>query len=252
VYNLQKRQTLFFYAPALLTTNTEEEKMTLETARVHALCFDVDGTLSDTDDQYVEKFAKFFRPFSFLLKEGDAHRAARRFVMWSETPANLLFGIPDRLGLDDELAALNNWLTRKKPPSLKHFILIEDIKEMLAVLHGRYPMAVITARNETGTMRFLEQYDLLPFFDVIVSALTTEHTKPYPDPVLYAAQKMKTPPENCLMIGDTTVDIRAGKRAGAQTVGVLCGFGEEKELRAHGADLILKTTADLAEVLPRG
>ena len=226
--------------------------MTLEIGRIQALCFDVDGTLSDTDDQYVEKFAKFFRPFSFLLKDGDARRAARRFVMWSETPANWLFGIPDTLGLDDELAALSNWLTRKNPPPLKHFMLIEGIKEMLTALHGRYPMAVITARNEAGTMRFLEQYDLFPFFDVVVSALTTEHTKPYPDPVLYAAEAMQVSPQNCLMIGDTTVDIRAGKRAGAQTVGVLCGFGEEEELRRHGANLILGSTAELSEVLPKG
>lgn len=35
----------------------------------------------------------------------------------------------------------------------------------------------------------------------------------------------------------------------AQTVGVLCGFGEEYELRQSGADLILAETADLIEIL---
>jgi phosphoglycolate phosphatase-like HAD superfamily hydrolase len=56
-------------------------------------------------------------------------------------------------------------------------------------------------------------------------------------------------PEECLMIGDTTVDIYAGRAAGAQTVGVLCGFGEEKELRRAGADLILPTTTELERYL---
>ena len=51
------------------------------------------------------------------------------------------------------------------------------------------------------------------------------------------------------MIGDTTVDIRAGKSAGAQTVGVLCGFGEKEELLRMGADHILKNTADLKDIL---
>jgi len=50
---------------------------------------------------------------------------------------------------------------------------------------------------------------------------------------------MRVAPENCLMIGDTTVDIRAGKSAGAQTIGVLSGFGERSELVRAGADLIL-------------
>ena len=223
--------------------------MTLEISRIKALCFDVDGTLSDTDDQYVAKFAKLFKSFRFLLKNKDEKRAARRFVMWSETPANIIFGLPDVLGLDDELASVSNWLTRHNPPPLKHFILIPGVKEMLESLRGHFPMAVVTARDEEGTRQFLEQYELTPYFDVVVSALTAERSKPYPDPVLYAANAMGIAPENCLMIGDTTVDIRAGEKAGAQTVGVLCGFGEEPELRKRGADLILNTTAELADVL---
>lgn len=223
--------------------------MELELQKIKALCFDVDGTLSDTDDQYVQKFERFFRPFKFLFKNQDAHHAARRFVMWSEAPGNMLLGIPDTLGLDDELASLSNWAARRRSKPLKHFILIPGVKEMLAALHGKYPMAVVTARNEEGTMQFLEQYDLLPFFDVIVTALTAKRTKPYADPILHAVQMMGVPPENSLMIGDTTVDMRAGRAAGAQTVGVLCGFGEEAELRKRGADLILETTATLDKVL---
>ena len=60
---------------------------------------------------------------------------------------------------------------------------------------------------------------------------------------------MGVEPAECLMIGDTTVDMRAGKSAGAQTVGVLCGFGEEDELWHKGADVILKSTPELANLL---
>jgi phosphoglycolate phosphatase len=51
------------------------------------------------------------------------------------------------------------------------------------------------------------------------------------------------------MIGDTTVDMRAGKAADAQTVGVLCGFGEKDELLQMGADLILNSTSELADAI---
>jgi phosphoglycolate phosphatase-like HAD superfamily hydrolase len=56
-------------------------------------------------------------------------------------------------------------------------------------------------------------------------------------------------PAECLMVGDTVVDIKSGKAAGAQTVGVLCGFGEEKELIKAGADVILETTPALIDLL---
>jgi phosphoglycolate phosphatase len=51
------------------------------------------------------------------------------------------------------------------------------------------------------------------------------------------------------MIGDTTVDMLAGKAAGAQTVGVLCGFGTREELERNGADLVIDSTNLLAKIL---
>ena len=223
-------------------------RMPLNLQRIQALCFDVDGTLSDTDDVYTQKVARYLPRFLFRNPE----RAARRLVMWVEAPGNTLIGLPDIIGLDDELLGLWEWLNRHRPRPMKHFMMVPGVKEMLERLHGKYPMAVVSARDEKSTRAFLDQFGLTGFFQEIVTAITAEHTKPYPDPILYAAEKMGVAPENCLMIGDTTVDIRAGKAAGTQTVGVLCGFGEEKELRQRGADLILETTSELTEILLKG
>lgn len=221
----------------------------LNIEKIRAICFDVDGTLSDTDDMLQQRLERLLYPFWFLLKGGDVSRAARRLVMASESPANFLIGLPDRIGLDDEIFALFDWLARHTGRPPKKFLIIPGVQEMLAVLAARYPLAVVSARDARTTGHFLDQFDLRRHFQVIVTAQTCEHTKPYPDPVLYAAEKMGVSPEACLMVGDTTVDIRAGRRAGAQTVGVLCGFGEEDELRRAGADLILASTADLLAVL---
>jgi len=219
--------------------------MPLYVPRIKALCFDVDGTLSDTDDLYVHKVERFFPRFLFK----DPKHAARRFVMWAEAPGNALLGLTDTIGLDDEIIALIDWLSRHQRRSDKKFWLIPGVKEMLEELKEHYPMSVVSARDEKGTMHFLEQFDLVKYFDTIVTGQSAEHTKPYPDPILLAAQKMKVKPEECLMIGDTTVDMRAGRSAGAQTVGVLCGFGEEHELNKLGADKILNTTSDLTDLL---
>ncbi|NUQ86694.1 MAG: HAD family hydrolase [Anaerolineales bacterium] len=219
--------------------------MPLKVPKIKALCFDVDGTLSNTDDLYAQKVSKFIPKFLFK----DPEHAARRLVMWIESPGNALLSLADALHLDDEMVAVINWLSRRRKLSSKKFLLIPGVDDMLEQLHGRYPMSIVSARDEKGTMTFLEQFGLTKYFDAIVTGLSARHTKPYPDPVLLAAQKMNVPPENCLMIGDTTVDIRAGKSAGAQTVGVLCGFGEEPELRHFGADEIVEDTTKLLEIL---
>jgi len=219
--------------------------MPLDIPRIKALCFDVDGTLSDTDDYYANKIAAFLPRFLF---RNPVH-TARRLVMWIESPGNALLGYADRIGIDDEMVALIDWLNRHRKSPLKKYLIVPGVEEMFKLMQGRYPMAVVSARDEKSTMRFLTQFDLCKYFDAIVTGLSAPHTKPYPDPILLAAQKMGVQPHECLMIGDTTVDMRAGKAAGAQTVGVLCGFGEEPELRQLGADLILKSTGDIAALL---
>src|SRR5690606_35276500 len=192
-----------------------------------------------------KRFERFFPRFLFK----DPHHSARRLVMWMESPGNALLTLADTLHLDAQMIALINFFSQHRHHSAKEFLLVPGVDDMLKQLHGRYPMAIISARDEKTNMAFLEKFDLVKYFDVIVTGLSAKYTKPYPDPISLAAEKMNVAPENCLMIGDTTVDIRAGKSAGAQTVGVLCGFGEEYELRKMGADEILEDTTKLLKIL---
>ena len=225
--------------------------MPLDTGRIQAICFDVDGTLSDTDDQFVQRFYRTLRPLyaSRLLSQRAVKGFSRWLVMAMETPGNLAYAAVDRSRMDDVvLYPLQERMGRKEKEQAP-FLLIEGVAELLAGLAARYPLAVVTARDEAGTLAFLEQFSLQGLFGAVATARTCQYTKPFPDPVLWAAGELGVAPEHCLMVGDTTVDIRAGKSAGAQTVGVLCGFGREKELLRAGADLILPGTADLMDVL---
>lgn len=220
--------------------------MPLDLQRIQALCFDVDGTLSDTDDLYTKRFAAWISRISMIH---GPDKVARRLVMWMESPGNALMSLSDAIGLDGSIIPVIDWMYRNVKRNRSDYLIIPGVAEMLPRLKQRYPMAVISARDERSTMSFLNQCNLTAYFDVILTALSAPHTKPYPDPLRMAARMMGVAPENCLMIGDTTVDIRAGKSAGAQAVGVLCGFGEEGELRRVGADLILPATADVERVL---
>ncbi len=224
--------------------------MSFNPSTIQALLFDLDGTLADTDDDYIRLAARWVKPFNFIFPRRDPAPFLRWAVMTVESPVNTLMALPDWLGIDDELVALMNWLTnlRGNPP-LGQYALMAGVDVMLERLATRYPLALITARDERRTRYMLDQLNLARFFPVVVSAQTAPHTKPYPDPVLYAARQLNLPPAACLMIGDTTVDILAGKRAGAQTVAVLCGFGQRPELLRAGADFIINHTTQLEPAL---
>ena len=76
--------------------------MPLQVSRIRAICFDVDGTLSDTDDVMVAQLAELLKPFQMVFPGRNLTRVARSIVMEAEVPANFLYGIPDLVGLDDE------------------------------------------------------------------------------------------------------------------------------------------------------
>lgn len=224
----------------------------IDLALIQGLLFDIDGTLSDSDDHMVDRVCKVLSPICWLFRNKDPKHFARWLVMAVESPANFLYLLADRVGLDAMFARLYNWMAhrrKKKSADESHFKIIPGVREMLETLAEHYPMAVVSARDALTTRHFLEQFDLLPFFRVVVTSQTCKYTKPYPDPLLYAAQVLGVPAEACLMIGDTVVDVRAGKAAGAQTAAVLCGFGQKSELIRAGADLVLTATPEIVDSL---
>lgn len=227
--------------------------MSLSIERIQALCFDVDGTLSDTDNHLVERIARVFNPIHRLFPSVDSKSLARRIVMASESPGNFILGIPDIFGFDGMLYKLSDLVYRIGiRANYADIQPIPGIIENIQHLSHHYPMAIVSNRGARSTNIFLDKFDLTGAFRCIATAQTCKYSKPYPDPVLWAADQMGISPTSCLMIGDTTIDIRAGKSAGAQTVGVLCGFGEVDELTRVGADLILNSTSDLPEILLEG
>jgi HAD superfamily hydrolase (TIGR01549 family) len=223
--------------------------MAFDVSRVKAFCFDVDGTLSDTDDKWVAEIERRLAALRFVLpaRDRDTRAAARWLVMATETPMNAIYHRLDAWSLDDNFARLYERMILRQRRAPSTFWLMKQADLLLDSLAARFPLSVVSARDENTTLNFIDQFELRRFFRAIATSQTCEHTKPYPHPILWAAEQMGIAPANCVMIGDTTVDVVAGRAAGAQTIGLLCGFGTEKELRRAGADLILPDLAALQD-----
>lgn len=221
----------------------------LDRTMVKALLFDIDGTLSDSDDEMV---ASIYARMAWLnppFKEEKIHNFVRKMVHFIQAPANRLLAFMDHIGIDKHLARFLDHRAGKKTPIPEDFPVIPGVRPMLDALKDRYPFAVVSARNGVTVQKFLSVNKLEDYFEVVVSSQTCEKTKPFADPLLYAADELGVPIENCLMIGDTLTDVRAALAAGAQSLSVLCGFGTEKELKKSGTHHILERTSLLAAYL---
>jgi phosphoglycolate phosphatase len=222
------------------------EKPAFDADAVDAILFDLDGTLIDTDDQAVERLAQRLQRLHWPNSEG----AARWLVMAAETPGNASITFLDMLGLDAPLRSLYARLYKWRGlHTRENFCIMAGVRDMLSALEARYKLAVVTTRGQKDADAFLDQYDLHDLFGTLATCESTWRLKPHPSPVRYAAKQLNVPVERCVMVGDTTVDVRSARKAGAWTVAVLCGFGERKELERAGAHVILEHTSQLASIL---
>lgn len=214
---------------------------------IEAVLFDLDGTLMETDDHMVSRLAAVLS----RLRLRNPVRLSRRIVMQAETPVNGLITLFDRLGVDRAVMALfrRGKKVQGKTARPPHPMMV-GVGEMLSSLKGKFRLGLVTSNSQEEAERFMAENGITGFFDVLVTRSSVRRLKPHPEPVLVAASLLGTEPGKCLMVGDTTPDMKSAVAAGAIPVGVLCGFGTERELLKAGAEMILEETRQLMDWLP--
>jgi HAD superfamily hydrolase (TIGR01549 family) len=216
---------------------------------VRAILFDLDGTLIETNDQLVKELAERLQPFRKVLTEEERLRWARRQLMSREGAVNRGITLLDRLHLDNLSFRLDDrfrrWRGIAEP---KDFTAVAGSVEGLQALAQKgLALGVVTSRSRKDVEAYLARYNLNGLFRTVVTRDEIKRLKPHPLPVQQAAKELGLPPSQCVMVGDTGVDVRAAKAAGALSVGVLSGFGERNDFDA--ADLVLESLAQLVDWL---
>lgn len=102
-YLLRLRARITFYVCQTTVPRTQSDGLTegraFDPTLVRALCFDIDGTLADTDDHLVAKLADLLDAVP-LISGRRAEQLARQTVMTAANPVNTAYAKLDALGLD--------------------------------------------------------------------------------------------------------------------------------------------------------
>ena len=85
------------------------------------------------------------------------------------------------------------------------------------------------------------------YFTCVLGQREGKPLKPDPTVVFDVISDLNVSKEDCIYIGDTSVDMKTGKNAGLFTIGVLWGFRDKKELLENGADMVIKKPSELYE-----
>lgn len=137
-----------------------------------------------------------------------------------------------------------NRLTGGKLPEL-----IPGIRDMLNYLHAHNVQCwVVTGSGQRSLLENLNN-TFPEIFTGIISAFDVTHGKPNPEPYLKAWERSGFKKEECMIVENAPLGVRAGKAAGIYTVAVNTGILEDADLAAEGADEVLPNMQALLEKL---
>jgi HAD superfamily hydrolase (TIGR01509 family) len=205
---------------------------------------DIDGTLVDTNYHHAIAWFRAFRQHGFVLPLWRIHR---HIGMGGDQLVAALAGEGfDREQGDDVRAAekvLYTELIHEVEPLEGARKLIEDLK-------GNGHTVVLASSAKTEELEhYLTLLDARSLADDWTDSSDVAATKPEPDLLLAALDKVGAKRKDAVMIGDSVWDCRAAKRAGVRSVGVLTGGFSEHELTEAGASRVCASVEELRHSL---
>ncbi len=211
------------------------------------LLFDLDGTLVDSRADLINSVNLMLeelgrrplpdsRVFSFI---GEGARLLVERAL--RATQNGKDGEPEMAEVDQ---ALKTFQRHYREHLLDQTRVYPEVEETLGRL-GRLPKVVVTNKPYEFTVALLEGIGLLDHFQVILGGDSLPERKPSPMMLLEAARRCDARVSNCLMVGDSRVDVEAGRSAGMKTCGYVPGFRGRTELAEAGADYLIERFSEL-------
>lgn len=207
--------------------------------------FDLDGTLTDPGEGITNSVAYALNKFNIKVED--------KTELYNFIGPPLIDSFMKYYGMsyDDGLKAVEYYREYFSVTGIFENRLFDEIPELLTriKISGR-KIALATSKPEQYAVRILEHFNLTQYFDFIGGATMDESRSKKADVIAYTLEKLNaTDKSKVVMVGDRHHDIEGANRNGLDSIGVLFGYGDQKELETAGARYIAETVNDIMKYI---
>ena len=209
--------------------------------------FDLDGTLTNPKEGITKSV-------QYALKDaGIIENDLKKLIGFIGPPLQKEFEI--RYGFSEEQSkrALQKYRERFSVTGLFENEVINGIPDLLKKLKERnIKLAVATSKPEVYTLRILEKFDLLKYFDCVTGSELDGRRIDKKEVIEEVFSRLRLSEKNkksAIMVGDRSHDIIGAKKNGIKSIGVKFGFAKENELEDAGADYIVDTVDEIYKII---
>ena len=207
--------------------------------------FDLDGTLTDSQDGILNSFRSIFKHFG--IKEPE-YEVLRTYI-----GPPLVLTIGQTLGftgekLQEAVKVFRSYYDNQGYMENRVYKGIPEALQCLKALGCK--LSVATSKPEHTAIKIMEHFDIAKYFDHICGSLPDESRSKKTDVIEYAIKLNEiTDRSKILMVGDRKFDVEGAHQSGLKCAGVLFGYGGREEFEAAGADYIVENPEDLEKLL---
>lgn len=211
---------------------------------ISAMIFDIDGTLVDTNDSHTESWHRVFRDFGFPVSRDridvEVGKGGDKLL-----PSILGEDVDARLGTSIRKEVTSEFL---RIAASTRFRVFPGVVELLGALRERRIRLALATSSKQEQLDAIERsagLSLASLVDHVITKDDARESKPAPDLVVAALEKLEVEAHQTVLVGDTPYDGEASRRAGVSFVGVLCGGRDPRLLKEAGARHVWRDPADL-------
>ncbi len=207
--------------------------------KITGALLDVDGTLVDSNEAHA-------RAWVAALARGGYHESVARIIKLIGMGGDKL--LPEVTGLDADSPdgkRISQWRGEIfQAEYLPHLHAFPQTRALLQALRARgIALAVASSAQDDELQPLLRIAGATDLIREQASGSEVRESKPDPDIVQVALEKLGCPAGAAIMLGDTPYDIEAARKAGVRTVALRCGGWTTTAL--HGAAAVYADPADL-------
>jgi HAD superfamily hydrolase (TIGR01509 family) len=218
---------------------------------IKAIVFDLDGTITNFNLDYKTARAE---AIEYLTTQG----LPRSLFTINESVFEMLKKV--------EISMKNSGKNQKEFSKLRQNILtilekyemesasstslIPGILETLKTLKQmKLKLALFTVNSKKTTNYILDTFHLKSFFDAVITRDSVSTVKPNPVHLETTLKKLKTKPEEAIVVGDSISDMKSAQELHVFSVGVTYGVSTPEELTRAGANCLVSSPTDLVKLI---
>ena len=207
--------------------------------KAKGIFFDLDGTIVDSREAYYEAARTAFQAMGQEPPEMEAALEIPRRLERKQSINDIIKSDPHKF--------LQVYLKRYYSITIEKTKPLPDVSVALDTLSAKAKLALITMRSvpKESIIKEIERFRIAKYFTYVVTALDTHRPKPSPEALIKCVKALDVQICDCVIVGDSISDVRAGKAAGSKTVAVLSGLFSCQELAEENPDLIIKDATAL-------